>query len=95
MKSIYNEDGTHTADSERFGRLIERVIKPVFKEYIKNGFNYRELAHEAQNAIISLEMEHALDVLYKKAKDRAKERKTRKELAEVLKQEEPHDLVWP
>ena len=49
-----------------------RVVKPVFTKYIKEGYNFRELSHEAQVAMLSLEMEYALDVLYRKTKEKAR-----------------------
>lgn len=68
MKSIYDEDGTHTKESNDFGRMIERVVKPVFRKYIEEGYSYRELSHEAQVAMLSLEMEYALGIMHKKVK---------------------------
>lgn len=75
MKSIYNEDGTHTKESTTFGRMIERVVKPVFNKYIKEGFSYRELSHEAQVAVLSIEAEYALGILCKKTKEKLKKKR--------------------
>lgn len=72
MKSIYNEDGTHTKESNDFGRMIRRVVKPIFNRFIKEGYNFRELAHEAQISVLDVETEHALDIFCKKTKAKFK-----------------------
>lgn len=81
MKSIYDEKGFQTVESQKFAIEVEKAVQPVLEKYLGQGFSIRDLSHEAQAAVRDCELDHMI-IIHAKVAKRAKKNLELKKLRE-------------
>lgn len=61
MKSVYDENDRYGVDANRLDQATHQLLKPLFEEWVKNGFSVRQISHVMQGSVIDLELTHMLD----------------------------------
>lgn len=56
-----SSDWRYDIDAELLDRMTADVIRPIFAEFVAQGFNPREIAHIMQAAVWDCELDTILD----------------------------------
>ncbi|KKN29961.1 hypothetical protein LCGC14_0838800 [marine sediment metagenome] len=70
MKSLYDENGKYTPDALHFDGEASRLILPLLKKIVAEGYRPREAAHLIEDAVSVLGCELQLDADMKRVKAR-------------------------
>ena len=60
MKSLYNKNYRYTSEAEAIDREAHNALKLIFKEWYKNGYSPREIAHIINGTVTDFELESVL-----------------------------------
>ena len=60
MKSLYDKDCRYTNEACQFSNEIDKAIRTIFKQMVKDGFSPREISHLAQSVVMDLELDSVL-----------------------------------
>ena len=94
MKSIYDEKGLQTTESQKFCIAVEKAVQPILEEYLDQGFSIRDLSHEAQAAVRDCELDHMITIHMENAKRTKVNLKRKKMLSEVAKKHGLTETDW-
>lgn len=61
MKSLYDEDWRYNKDAQFLDTETNRAIQPLFQEFVKRGYNPREIAQIMTGVITENCLEAVLD----------------------------------
>lgn len=77
VKRMYDERSMRTDISEEFERRVNKAIKPIIEEYLRDGFCIRDLSHEALGVLRDIELCHVMNVQVEKSQEKVKSQKRR------------------
>lgn len=73
---LFDEHGQYTDVALNLDMTASLAIRPFFEEYMTMGFSPREISHVINHAILGVEMEEMMDIMFKPAGDQNHEKKT-------------------
>jgi len=77
IKRLYDRRSMQTDISQEFGRRIDKSTRPIFEEYLKNGFCVRDLSHEALGVLRDIELGHIMTIQVEETQKEVENQKRR------------------
>jgi hypothetical protein len=65
LLKLFDEHGQYSEAALSLDMAVSLAIRPFFEDYMKMGFSPREIAHIVNHAILGVEMEEMMDVMFK------------------------------
>lgn len=62
---LFDEHGQYTEETLSLDMAASLAIRPFFEEHMKRGFSPREIAHVINHAVLGIEMEEMMDIMFK------------------------------
>jgi len=62
---LFDEHCQYSEAALSLDMAVSLAIRPFFEDYMKMGFSPREIAHVINHAVLGVELEQMMDVLFK------------------------------
>ena len=59
MKTLYEDDGSWSDESRRLAIKAEQLLEPLFRDYVEDGYSFRDISHVIASAVTDLELKAA------------------------------------
>jgi hypothetical protein len=67
---MFTESGQYTELASDIDFQTGQLIRPLFEDWMKVGYSPRDIAHVLIHAVMGVELEQMLDVLFKPDEDK-------------------------